>query len=200
MGKPMGKPTVDDKIILSIERLTSVFRLLLWDIAKTKKLSPIQIQFLLYLRRQPKNRRTVSQLAREFGLTKATVSDAVRVLNEKGLVSRVQSPKDGRVQTLNLTSAGRRLALKLGDWPLAVKERLKGFSPEVKEAAMVFLMELIASLHDAGIIEAVGMCTSCANFRMNAGTGSSKPHFCVLTSSAIADSDLKFDCNSHECG
>ena len=194
----MSEPTVDDRIILSIERLAAVFRLLLWNSAKTKKLSPIQIQFLLYLRRQPKKRRTVSRLAREFGLTKATVSDAVRVLKEKGLISGKQNRKDARIQMLQLTPTGRRLARKLEDWPLAVKKRLKKFPPKAKEAAMVFLMELIASLQDEGVIESVRMCTTCANFRMNAGSGGSKPHFCALTNTAIADCDLKFDCNSHE--
>lgn len=196
----MSETTVDDKIVSSIERLSNVFRLLLWNIAKTRKLSPIQIKFLLYLRRQPKKRRTVSRLAREFGLTKATVSDAVRVLKEKGLVSGEQSRKDGRVLTLQLTSTGRRLALKLEDWPLAVKQRLEKFSPEAKEKTMVFLMELIASLQEAGVIEEVRMCTSCANFRMNTNPAGARGHFCVLTGRAIADSDLKFDCNSHECG
>jgi len=40
---------IDSKIIAGLERISRVFRLLLWDIAKDENLSPIQIQFLIFL-------------------------------------------------------------------------------------------------------------------------------------------------------
>jgi hypothetical protein len=40
---------IDAKIIAGLERISRVFKLLLWDVAKEENLSPIQIQFLIYL-------------------------------------------------------------------------------------------------------------------------------------------------------
>ena len=74
---------IDSKIIAGLERISRVFRLLLWDIAKDENLSPIQIQFLIFLLYNKPSRRRITDIANEFNLTKATVSDAISSLEEK---------------------------------------------------------------------------------------------------------------------
>ncbi|WP_207890350.1 MarR family winged helix-turn-helix transcriptional regulator [Rubrobacter taiwanensis] len=76
---------VDAKIVAALERLGQVFLTLLRERAAEAGLSPIQARFLLY---HAVELRRVGQLAREFGLTPATVSDAVDALEDKGLLSR----------------------------------------------------------------------------------------------------------------
>ncbi len=73
---------VDSKIVASLERLSQVFRLLLRKEAQKRGLSPIQAQFLVYLLFHDLDLRRVGRLAEEFGLTRATVSDAVGSLEE----------------------------------------------------------------------------------------------------------------------
>ena len=188
---------VDRQIILAVERLSGLFRCLLWDAAKAKKLSPIQIQFLLYLGGHSRRLRTVSSLAREFGLTKATVSDAIKTLFRKGLLIKTRSVEDGRISTLRLSVSGKRLAAKLGSWPGVVKRHLEQFPPAAREDVMVFLMDLISSLQLAGVIEVARMCVTCGNFRRDVRPGAPRPHRCTLAGRAIGNTDLKIDCESH---
>ena len=94
---------INEKIAFSLERISQIFRILLWEKAKKFKLSPIQIQFLLYLNNHKAYFCTVSNLAEEFSLTRATVSDAVKALVKKKLLLKRASPKDGRIFILKLS-------------------------------------------------------------------------------------------------
>jgi DNA-binding MarR family transcriptional regulator len=86
---------LDEKLIAALERLAHVLRTLLWEEGVRSRLSPIQIQTLLYLASHSEELCRVGQLAQEFNLTPATMSDAVDALEEKGLVVRRPWPKDG---------------------------------------------------------------------------------------------------------
>ena len=71
------------KITSGLERIASLFKVLLWEQSKTTVLSPIQIQLIIFIRYHDDSLCNVSYLASEFNLTKATVSDAIRILQEK---------------------------------------------------------------------------------------------------------------------
>jgi DNA-binding MarR family transcriptional regulator len=189
---------VDSKIVAALERLSRVFRLLLREKALEHDLSPIQAQFLVHLLFRDVELRRVGRIAEEFGLTRATVSDAVGSLEKKGLIYRDPWPGDKRVATLRLTPAGEKLAVELSTWANTVKEHLDSSPPEEKEVVMRFLMQLIASLQRSGIITISRMCMTCRFFRPDAHPGSDLPHHCALLDAPLAGSDLRIDCPEHE--
>jgi len=189
---------VDNKIVASLERLSQVFRVLLREEAQGHGLSPIQAQFLVHLLFHDIELRRVGRLAEEFNLTRATVSDAVGSLEEKGLIHREPWPEDKRVVTLGLTSVGEKLAAELSNWANIVKEHLTASSPEEKEIVMRFLMRLIASLQRTGVITVSRMCVTCRFFRPDEHPCSDSPHHCALLDSPLAGSDLRINCPEHE--
>jgi DNA-binding MarR family transcriptional regulator len=189
---------VDSKIVAALERLSQVFRLLLREEASKRSLSPIQAQFLVHLLYHDIELRRVSQIAKEFNLTQATVSDAVGFLGEKGLISRDPWPKDKRVVTLRLTPAGEQLAIELSTWANTIKEHLDISSTEEKEVVMRFLMRLIISLQSSGVISVARMCVTCRFFQRDAHPGDDSPHHCRLLDVPLSGSDLRIDCPEHE--
>ncbi len=189
---------VDAKLVAALERLSRVFQLLLRDAAREHGLSPIQAQFLVHLLFHDLELRRVGRLAREFDLTRATVSDAVGALERKGLVSREPWPGDGRVATLRLTPAGKALAGELSTWAEVIRERLEGTPAEEKEVVLRFLMGLIGSLQRAGVISVARMCVTCRFFRPDAHPGGDAPHHCALLDAPLAVADLRTDCPEHE--
>ena len=74
---------LNSKIVAGLERLSQAFRTLLWEKAKEFGLSPIQIQVLIFIHYHSKEKSTVSYLAQEFNLTKPTISDAIKALEQK---------------------------------------------------------------------------------------------------------------------
>jgi DNA-binding MarR family transcriptional regulator len=189
---------LDEKLIAALERLAHVLRTLLWEEGVRSRLSPIQIQTLLYLASHSEELCRVGQLAQEFNLTPATMSDAVDALEEKGLVVRRPWPKDGRVVTLRLTAQGRRHAEKLSRWTEALQEQLAHFPAEEKARALGFLLKLIEALYRAGIITVARICLTCRFFRPYAHPDSPAPHHCALLDKPLAEGDLRVDCPEHE--
>ncbi|MCP2520322.1 MarR family winged helix-turn-helix transcriptional regulator [SCandidatus Aminicenantes bacterium Aminicenantia_JdfR_composite] len=197
MSKEKIKRDLDEKIAFSLERISQIFKILIWEKAKKINLSPIQIQFLLYLNNHESLQCTVTNLAREFALTRATVSDAVKSLINKGLVLKKRSAKDGRIYTLKLSKKGEKAVNELTNWLNPVKEQLGKFPEEVKDRVLFFLMKFIASFQKIGVINTARMCIVCIYFKENAFPGSDKPHYCLLTNQPLALSDLKIDCENN---
>ena len=77
---------VDKKIVAALERISQAYRVLLQEEAQRRSLSPIQARFLVHLLHHGDELGRVGRLAEEFGLSRATVSDAVGTLEAKGLV------------------------------------------------------------------------------------------------------------------
>jgi DNA-binding MarR family transcriptional regulator len=188
---------VDAKIVAALERLGQVFRVLLRERAQEYGLSPIQARFLVYLLYHDVELRRVSQLAKEFDLTQATVSDAVASLEEKGLIGREPWPEDGRVMTLRLSPEGEMVGAGLSTWADTLKEHLDLCPPEEREAVMRFLMSLIGSLQSSGIITVARMCVTCRFFHQDAHPGDRSPHHCRLLDIPLGGSDLRIDCPEH---
>jgi DNA-binding MarR family transcriptional regulator len=74
-------------------------------------LSPRHHELLLMIKASDDSHSTVSELVELLQLTQSTVTELVQRAEEAGLVSRRQSPDDGRIVHLLLTDEGaRRLA------------------------------------------------------------------------------------------
>ena len=189
---------VDKKIVAALERLSQVFRILLQEEAQRRDMSPMQARFLVHLLHHGDELGRVGHLAKEFGLSRATVSGAVSTLEAKGLVRREASPRDGRVAILRLTPSGEEAAAGLSGWADIVEEQLGSFVPEEKEAVMRFLMRLIFALQGAGVITVARMCVTCRFFRPNAHLGSASSHHCALLDLPLSGADLRTDCPEHE--
>ncbi len=189
---------VDSKIAAALERLSQGFRSLLWEKTKKLNISPIQIQMLVFLFFHHKTQASISQLSREFGLTPATVSDAIATLQKKELVTRTPLATDRRVVLVHLTADGKKMARRLSTWSNAIYENIATLQVEDKAAVLNFLMLLINSLNEAGVIPVNRMCVSCRYFRTNQSSQTQQPYFCDLIQKPLANATLRFDCPEHE--
>ena len=192
----------DAKIIAAIERLGQVFRVLLWDSVKGAStghaLSPVQIQALIFLLFHDEQLARVGELAREFMLTPATVSDAISALERKGLVEKVRSQHDRRAFVLRLTDAGKHVAHDLADWAAPITVVLKEVAPSDKVIVLRVLLNLIARLQNQGVVQTTRMCLTCRYFGEDVHPDTETPHHCRLLDQALAVGDLRIDCPEHE--
>lgn len=185
---------IDSDIAYLLEKLMQVQRILLWDVAKKENLSPIQIQILLYLSCHDDELRTVSVLAHEFDLTKATVSDAVTTLTAKNLVTKNILKDDKRSYILDLTPGGKALSKKIEKWQNTLLYHIGKIKPDTKDVVYGFLVDLIKTLFDSGIISTARMCLTCANFSKGSGSN----NCCMLTNRKFSDRQINFDCEGYK--
>ncbi len=138
----------------------------------------------------------MGQLAREFEVSTPTVSDAVRVLVEKGLVEKARDPDDGRASVLRLTDAGTRAAEGLGGWADAVRKHVAAADPEQRDAALAFLLGLIGRLARTGVVSVARVCPTCRYLGSPVEPGAA--HQCLLAGVPLRTADLRLDCPEHE--
>jgi DNA-binding MarR family transcriptional regulator len=187
----IGNP--DLKIIAALERLGEGFRALLWEKAKVLGISPIQIQILIFVHYHGDEKCKVSYLAREFGLTKPTVSEAVKSLEQKGFIERQTEPTDTRSHTLHLTEAGKMAVAQTAHFADPMLGSIAKISPAEKGILLKQLLGVIAQLQGSGIISLQRMCFSCRFYQKN-GEG----HFCRFLNKSLGNTELRVDCGEFE--
>lgn len=184
---------IESRIVVALERISEAFRVLLWNESKEHALSPIQIQILIFLQFHSTDKGRVGYLADEFNMTKATISDSVRVLLSKDLVTKKPDPTDSRSYTLSLTEAGKKIARKSSLFTTSIERPIDKLTEEQKVIMLNGLLKLIHDLNTSGIITLQRMCFTCSNYQSKNGS-----HYCSLLRSELSDSELRIDCPEHE--
>ena len=179
----------DNKIVAGLERLSHVFKALLWEKAKELGLSPIQIQILIFLQYHSAEKNTVSYLAREFNITKPTVSDAVKSLEHKKLVEKINDTKDSRSYHLKITDTGKQMVKAAEDFTNPFSLVVAGISENDKEILWENISGLINTLNGQGVITVQRSCKSCIHLAQN-----NDDYFCNLLKQPLQTSDLRIDC------
>ncbi len=184
---------VESRVVVALERVSEAFRVLLWNESKEYSLSPIQIQVLIFIYFHTSEKCKVGYLADEFNMTKATISDSVRVLLSKDLITKETDPADTRSYSLALTSAGKAIAKKTSLFASSIEQPLEKLTTEQKTIMLNGLLRLIHDLNKSGIITIQRMCFTCSNYQVDKGV-----HYCNLLKSRLAAHELRVDCPDHE--
>ncbi len=184
---------VKSKIVVALERISEVFRALLWEHAKTIGLSPIQIQILIFVAYHQESLRNVSHLAKEFNVTKPTISDAVRVLQKKGLISKHPAVYDNRRYSIALTPEGEAIVKETENFAEPIKKQLQSISDEHLSLFHTQLVDLIAGLNRSGILSEQRTCHSCRFLEKDKGEA-----FCKLMKKPLLADDIRVDCPEFE--
>lgn len=165
-----------------------------WLQANEEGLSPTQGQILAAL---VDGRSSATELAARLGLSLPTISDSVRVLVDKAHVVKTPDPRHPRASLIELTTAGRQLAIKAQAWPEFLSVAIDALSEAEQAALLAALIKMIRTLQDHGQIPISRMCVSCVHFRPRVHDGA-KPHHCAFVDAPMADQNLRLDCAEHE--
>lgn len=184
---------LSSKVVAGLERVSEVFKILLWEKAKVVGLSPIQIQILLFIAYHKHELANVSHLAQEFNVTKPTISDAIKVLEKKKLVLKDHSLTDGRSYTLLLSAFGAKVVAETADFTSPLKEQIGKTAPSDLESIYKSLSQLIHQLNESGILSVQRICFSCRFYKKKNGSG-----YCNLLDASLTPKDIRIDCQEFE--
>lgn len=185
---------VDSRIVAALERIAQAFRVLLWQESVEFSLSPIQLQALIFLLHHSDEKAKVSLLAAEFSMTKATMSDTVKSLEEKKLVKKQTDPSDSRSAFIRLTPKGKGIAEKASLFANELQTPVAKLSASEKSDFLLNLLHIIHHLNKAGIITVQRMCFTCLHFEQKK---QGQP-FCNLLNAPLKPTELRIDCPEHE--
>lgn len=188
-----NKDNLSHKIVVGLQRISEAFKVLLWEKAKEFGLSPIQIQILIFVANHKENYSNVSYLAKEFNLTKPTISDAVRVLLKKELIEKDFSSSDSRSYTIILSDKGKDIVLKTEDYIHPLEKEVNSTSEKTQENLFATVSSLIFQLNKKGILTVQRTCFGCKYYKKT-----SQNHFCNLLQKPLQSSKIRLDCNEFE--
>lgn len=186
--------SIESKIVASLERISQAFRVLLWNESKEFSLTPIQVQLLIFLLHHSEEKRKVSYLANEFNMTKATISDTVKALEQKQLIKKEYEPHDTRSYIIQLTKKGRDIAEQTSLFAKQIQVPIDKLHSNDKENLLLSLLNIIHHLNKAGIITIQRMCFTCHFYKT---TEHGQEHYCGLLSTKLTHTELRIDCAEH---
>jgi DNA-binding MarR family transcriptional regulator len=187
------------KIVVAFERIAEAFRVMLWQAAKNTGLSPLQIQILTFLSFHPPEQRKISYLAAEFNMSKPTVSDAVKTLEEKGLITKETEEHDTRSYIISVSAAGEQTAREASAFAERFTRILSGMPPIEQDALLEQLLGVVHSLHKERLLSMQRACFSCIHYKADAfRSAGSDDAFCALLDQRLPLADIRLDCPYHE--
>ena len=181
------------KIVVGLERISEVFRTLLWAEAKKFGMSPIQIQTLIFIAYHKSGLCTVSYLAKEFDITKPTISDAIKALEQKQLILKDYSGQDSRSYSIVLSEKGKELVLATQNYAGILKKQLDNFDGDQLENVYETIIKLIYNLNKTGIISVQRTCFACKyHSKKNGGD------YCEFLQQPLKTEAIRIDCPEFE--
>lgn len=184
---------LDNKIVAGLERLSQVFRILLWEKAKERSLSPIQIQLLIFIRHHSADKTTISYLAQEFNFTKPTISDAIKVLEQKQFIKKITDNTDTRSYTIQLTVKGRKIVSETENFANPLTDIITKSTSADKLVLWENITNLITQLNKLEVISIQRTCFNCKHYSIKG-----KTPFCDLLDQKLQTQDIRIDCDEFE--
>ncbi|AVO61191.1 MULTISPECIES: MarR family winged helix-turn-helix transcriptional regulator [Pseudomonas] len=174
-----------------LERLTSLTRVWFREHPLLADIQPIQLSALLYLARCNGYSNTPLAVADYLGLTKGTVSQSLKALEAKGLISKSQDARDKRSVHLLLTEQAKTLlaAVMPPAFLDSAAQRMGGQAKELEH----LLGELLRNVQRTQDVPSFGLCKTCRFHQQVAGGP-----FCGLTEEPLAPADIELICREHQ--
>lgn len=184
---------LDYKIVAGLDRISQVFKTLLLDKSKLYNLSPIQIQVLIFIAYHSIEKTTVSYLSNEFNLTKPTISDTIKTLEQKKYIKKHIDQKDTRSYTIELTESGKQIVLDTENFVNPLTEIISNTDQNDKLLLWQNITTIIQQLNELKIISIQRTCVKCKFYSEN-----NKESFCSLLNQNLKNDNIRIDCEEFE--
>lgn len=184
---------MDRKIVSALEKVADAVRILAWKEATEHSINPMQIQILVFLLNHTGDRAKVGLLAREFHISKASISDTVKLLTYKGLVEKIAEAGDSRSFIILLTEKGKVLARRVSTFDQQLLYPVSNIAAPDKEKFFSLLGAILLDLHLSGVLPAQRICQTCAHYRRRGAA-----HYCALLAQVLEVPQLQIDCADHK--
>lgn len=176
-------------LLTLIERFGNLLRNELRSNAVKLNIQPVQFDILLYLSRCNRYSDTPLAVAQYLGITKGTISQSIKLLEQRGFLEKLQDKKDKRIIHLALSPTARELletvALSTDLTELVDKQ------PGSDKLAQGLQALLHAYQQESGQ-QGFGVCRDC---RYN--TTVDKGFVCGLTKEALQPYEIQLICREY---
>ena len=126
-------------------------------------------------------------------MTKATVSDAVKTLEKKGLILKVYEPNYTRSYVINLTGKGQKITNQVANFTQELQHPISKLDNKAQKDLLQHLLGIIKHLNKTNIITVQRMCFNCHHYQKK-----EDQHFCKLLNQQLQSAEIRIDCKEHQ--
>jgi len=189
--------TVAKRVATGLNKIGLAIRSRAWKEGRAGRLAPLQAQTLTVLHTRQTQNATATSVAEELGVALPTVSEVLRVLERRGLITKRKSKTDARTMVLSLTPKGRRRAEGVAGWTDFLAAAADELSDSEREALLRTLIKMIRILQEQGMIPIARMCVTCRFFQPYCYDDPHAPHHCGYVNAPFGDRLLRIECAEH---
>jgi DNA-binding MarR family transcriptional regulator len=182
---------LDAKVIACIERLATLFKSNLQDVAKQYKLTPLQAQLLIFIAEHPPKLCSVTMLAKEFSVSKPTASDSLKTLVNKKYIEKLDNIDDARAFSFAIVNSAMPMVNKLTEFGLKMSNSLSALNENELPQIYDLNLKMLNIFSQSGLISC-RMCYSCQYYQQS-GEG----FYCHLMKKELPAEALRLDCPEH---
>jgi DNA-binding MarR family transcriptional regulator len=175
-----------------LERLCNLLRARARGAGAEYGLLPVQLEALRYLSACNRYSDTPQAVADYLGQTKGSVSQTIKTLEAKGLVTKAQDRVDRRVVHLAVTDRAQEVLAAVLPRRF-LQEAVAVLGDAAQDRLRDGLEALLRSLQRANSLRTFGPCHTCRYHRRTAGGLQ-----CALTGEQLNDDDRTRICREHE--
>ncbi|GAA0817135.1 MarR family transcriptional regulator [Colwellia asteriadis] len=179
---------MNDELFNIIERLANLLRQETRLEGQSLGLQPIQQEALYYLSTCNRYSDTTLAVTEFLGLTKGTVSQSLKILESKALISKVKDENDKRITHLKVTQIGRDFLMKTCP-PQKFTDAISGLSPDDQCDTKALLRKVLSNYQKSTGRVAFGVCRRC-QYNQQIGDGI----LCGLTKEKLTNHDVTLIC------
>ena len=159
------------------------------------KFREVHLLALKYLGRCNRYSNTPSALGLYLGMTKGTVSQSVKVLEDRGLVEKYTDEADGRVIRLRLTQRGNTFVRKKLPSDALEATLLGEMTDRERDQLGSLLLKALRTIQSNTDGFVFGVCRTCRHFKER---GLGTRHQCGLTGEPLLEVESSQICREHE--
>ena len=175
-----------------LERLGNLLRMEVRTFGLKYGLQPVQIEALTYLTQCNRYSDTPQAVTEYLGLTKGTVSQSLKVLEQKSLLRKQQDKEDKRIVHLTPTAKGRKLI----EQAIPAKGLEQALAMTGSRQIHELGNELRTTLRNLQHNNKRKTFASCHTCRFN--EHHKEGYFCGLTQEPLSESDIQLICREHQ--
>lgn len=182
-----------DEIHNHIERLSNLLRTDSRQQLTGHGLQPVQLEVLHYLSVCNRYSNTGKGVAEYLGQTKGTVSQSIKVLERKGLVTKQIDNTDKRIVHLIISSSAKKLLKNIIPAPL-FSNACKRIKKQSMSKIISALTSLLMAVQKANGLKSFGICHTC-RYNKNLNDGN---YLCGLTKEVLTSKEVQLICREHD--
>ena len=176
-----------------IERLSNLLRNEFRREGGAFGLQPIQLEALHYLSMCNRYSDTPMAVTEYLGQTKGTISQSLKILENKGFITKHADANDRRMTHLQVTPSGENLVSMAIPVPLFTNAE-QYLDEKSQDRIVVALKQLLHAVQRSNGMKSFGVCSSCRYNQKN----SEEEYFCGLTKETLTTQDIQLICREHE--